>query len=153
MVAASNRNPDIQKLNQMIEGIDVAMLTTAMPDGSLHSRPMVSRQVSEDGVLCFFSDADSAKVHEVRRDSHVNISYADTVRQRYVSISGRATVVRDTPKARELWTPIVKAWFPSGPDDPNLVLLRIEIDEAEYWDGPASKMVQLFRSAPIAARV
>jgi general stress protein 26 len=150
MVSASNRNPDIAKLNQMIEGIEIAMLTTAMPDGSLHARPMATQEIGDDGVLWFFCDADSAKVHEVRQDSHVNASYADSGKHRYVSISGRATVVRDLQKARALWTSLVKAWLPNGPEDPHLVLLRVEMDEAEYWDGPTSKMVQLFGMAKAA---
>ena len=61
-----------------------------------------------------------------------------------MSLSGRAEVVHDASKAEELWNPIYKAWFPKGLDDPNLVLLKIKTERAEFWDSPSGKVVQLF---------
>jgi general stress protein 26 len=51
-------------------------------------------------------------------------------------VSGRAEVVHDKTKAEELWTPGVATRFPTGPDDPRLVLLRVEVEAVEYWDSP-----------------
>ena len=133
----------IAKLGKMIKGIRFAMLCTAMPDGMLRSRPMATQQADFDGHLWFFCDADSAKVYEIEREHHVNLSYADPNDSRYVSVSGRASVVRDQDKARELWSPVHKAWFANGPEDPNLALLRVEVDQAEYWDAPSSTMTHI----------
>jgi hypothetical protein len=44
----------------------------------------------------------------------------------------------------ELWSPWFRTWFPRGLDDPNLGLLQVHVDKAEYWDTPSSTMVQLF---------
>jgi general stress protein 26 len=140
---AETRDDAVQKLARMIKGIRFAMLCTAMPEGLLRSRPMATQQAEFDGDLWFFCDADSAKVYEVRQENHVNLSYADPDDNRYVSVSGRASVVRDPAKARELWSPVHKAWFPNGPDDPSLALLKVEVDQAEYWDAPGSKMTQI----------
>jgi general stress protein 26 len=82
-------------------------------------------------------------VDEVEHDHHVNLSYADPAREHYVSVSGRCQLVRDRDKARELWNPLLKAWFPEGLDDPELALLRVQVEKAEYWDTPSSRMVQL----------
>ena len=133
----------VTQLGKLIKGIGFAMLTTAMPDGTLRSRPMATQQTEFDGTLWFFTYADSAKVDEVRQDWHVNLAYADPAGNRYVSVSGLARTVRDPAKARELWNPLHKAWFPKGLDDPNLALLRVDVEQAEYWDGPSSKIVQL----------
>lgn len=140
---ANSSNEAIEKLARMIHGIEIAMLTTAMPGGELRSRPMATQQAEFDGTLWFFCDAESAKVYEVRRENHVNVSYAEPSSNRYVSVSGRASVTRDREKARQLWSPINKAWFPNGPDDPSLALLKIEVDQAEYWDAPASTMTHI----------
>src|SRR5438067_9380888 len=133
----------IQKLGEMTKDIQVAMMTTLMPDGTLRSRPMATQKTPFDGELWFFTDADSAKVHEVEGDHHVNLSYADPDNQRYVSVTGRASVVNDREKARAIWNPVNKAWFPNGVDDPALRLLRVKVDQAQYWDAPSGKMTQL----------
>ena len=143
MAAAGNEKTDVQKLSELIKDIEIAMLTTAMPDGSLRSRPMMTQKSEFDGVLWFFTDARAGKVHELEADSHVNLSYAAPSHQRYVSVSGRANMVQDRDKVRELWSPVHKAWFPGGPDDPSLGLLKVEVAEAEYWDSPSGAVVKL----------
>jgi len=73
----------------------------------------------------------------------VNISYADTDSQKYVSVSGVANVVQDRAKAEELWSPAYKAWFPGGLEDPSLALLKVEVTQAEYWEAPHGAVVRL----------
>jgi general stress protein 26 len=143
VTTAQQHGDDVQKLAKLIRGIKYAMLTTAMPDGTLRSRPMATQQAEFDGTLWFFTYHDSGKVDEIRNDQHVNLGYADPSDNRFVSVSGRATVVRDAAKTKELWTEIHRAWFPKGLDDPNLALLRVDVTDAEYWDGPSTKVAQL----------
>ncbi len=141
--STASHSEQVEKLRKLIKGIEIAMFTTAMPDGSLRSRPMATQKAEFDGDLWFFCDADSAKVHEVERDRHVNLGYADPSGNRYVSVSGLANVVRDKAKVKELWTPDVKAWFPNGPDDLNIALLKVSVQGAEYWDAPSNTMVRI----------
>jgi general stress protein 26 len=140
----ADRADAIKTLGELIKDIKFAMLTTVEDDGSLRSRPMGTQQAEFDGDLWFFTGASSAKVGEVQRDRQVNVSYADTDHQRYVSVSGTAQLVRDRAKIEELWNPIFKAWFPDGLDDPDLALLKVAVERAEYWDSPSSKVVQLY---------
>ena len=147
----NNTNGDIQKLGELIKGIRVAMLTTVDDEGCLHSRPMANQDDIFDGTLWFFTQANSGKVHELQRDRHVNLSYADPGDSRYVSVSGTASISRDREKMKELWSPIHKAWFPEGLDDPNIALLRVEVDKAEYWDSPSSAVVRMFGFAKAIA--
>ncbi|MGV3615421.1 MAG: pyridoxamine 5'-phosphate oxidase family protein [Fimbriimonas sp.] len=139
----AEREDDVQKLGEMIKGIRIAMLTTVDDDGTLRSRPMGTQDVDFDGDLWFFTQEHSPKVDEVEREHQVNVAYADTDKNRYVSVSGRAVVVTDRAKIEQLWDPILKAWFPKGLDDPELALLKVSVEKAEYWDGPSSKVVQL----------
>jgi general stress protein 26 len=133
----------IEHLGELIRGIKVAMMTTVEQDGSLRSRPMWTHDRDFDGELWFFTKEHSPKVEEVEHDHHVSLAYADPSRDRFVSISGRCALVLDKEKARELWNPTLKAWFPEGLDDPELALLRVSVEKAEYWDTPNSRMVQL----------
>jgi general stress protein 26 len=137
------REENVRKLRDLIKDVKVAMLTTVDAEGTLRSRPMATQEVEFDGTLWFLTWVNTAKVDEIERDHHVNVAYADPSSDKYVSVSGVARLVRDRKKAEELWTPLHKAWFPQGLDDPNLGLLRVEVQKAEYWDAPSSKVVQL----------
>ena len=133
----------VKHLSELIHGIKVAMMTTVEQDGSLRSRPMWTHDRDFDGELWFFTKEHSPKVDEVEHDHHVSLSYADPAREHYVSVSGRCSLVLGQETARELWNPTLKAWFPQGIDDPELALLRVSVEKAEYWDTPSSRMVQL----------
>ena len=119
---------ETQLVTRMIQDIKVAMLTTIRPDGSLHSRPMAAQDAEFDGTLWFFTSLDSPKVVEVEQEQQVNVTYADPVENRYVTISGRAMVVLDRNKIEELWNPTLNGWFPLGLEDPEIALLRVEAD-------------------------
>jgi general stress protein 26 len=142
-MAAKSQRDSIKKLDSLIKGIRFAMLTTVCRDGSLRSRPMATQREDFRGTLWFFTSDRDAKVHEIEHDKHVNVSYADPDNNNYVSVSGRATLVKDKVIAKELWNPFYKAWFPKGLEDPRLALLRVSVEKAEYWDSPNSKLVQL----------
>lgn len=143
MDASADRNEHLQRLGELIKDIKIAMLTTAEADGSLRSRPMATQQTEFDGDLWFFTRGSAPKVDEVEHNHHVNLSYAAPDDNCYVSVSGLAEFVRDHEKAAELWNPFYKAWFPQGLDDPDLALLKVNVQQAEYWDSASSTMVHI----------
>jgi general stress protein 26 len=125
------------KLWEIVRDIPVALLTTD-DQGTLRSRPMVARQPTFDGTLWFFTRRSSHKSIELGDNYHVNLSYAAPGRNAYVSVSGLAQVVRDPAKQRELWNEEVARWIPADPADDDLALLKVEVQQAEYWQGPAT---------------
>ena len=140
----------LESLWDKVKDIRIAMMTTTEADGSLRSRPMYTQEADTfAGDLWFFTRDDSGKIREITHDAQVNLGYADPDDQTYVSVSGRAQVVDDKAKEKELWSPALKAWF-DGLDDPHLTLIRVDADEAEYWDGADNKVVQLFKMAKAA---
>ncbi|MBV8882968.1 MAG: pyridoxamine 5'-phosphate oxidase family protein [Chroococcidiopsidaceae cyanobacterium CP_BM_RX_35] len=139
----TEHNENVKKLREMIADIKFAMLTTLEADGTLRSRPMATQAAEFDGELWFFTNANAPKVDEVQQHQQVNVSYAKPNDQKYISVSGTAQLIRDRQKIAELWNPLYKAWFPQGLDDPNLALLKVSADKAEYWDSPASSVVRL----------
>ncbi|CAF0725136.1 unnamed protein product [Rotaria sordida] len=153
MTATSHEDQkDLEKLFEIIRHVKFAMLTTVNEDGTLHSRPMINKQAdSFHGELWFFTHRSTHKITELKRGSEeVNVSYADSDHHSYVSISGRANLVDDNTKKKDLWNDSLKIWFPNGLDDPDLTLLRINIVEAEYWDSSASIMKKLYGLAKAA---
>ncbi|MBP6786152.1 MAG: pyridoxamine 5'-phosphate oxidase family protein [Candidatus Promineofilum sp.] len=124
----------IEKLGELIKDIDIAMLTTVDDDGRLRSRPMGTQEVEFDGDLWFMTAIDTGKASEISRENRVNVSYAKPGDNRYVSVSGTAVLINDKAKIDELWSPIYKAYFPEGKDDPRLRLIKVSVEKAEYWE-------------------
>ena len=138
------QSDDLEKLREMIKDIDFCMLTTIDDQGDPHSRPMSSNgDIDQNGDIWFFTQASSHKVSEIQNSPKVNVSFADPKDHRYVSVTGRARLERDAKKIDELWRPEFKMWFPEGKDDPEIALLRIRLEKAEYWDSPASSIAQV----------
>jgi len=132
------------QLLDMVHGMRVCMLTTQQTTGDLVSRPMTPLQSQDPGVLWFFMAQGSHQASEMLAFPRVNLNYTDPNRELYVSVSGSAELIQDQRKARELWNPALKAWFPGGVADPELTLLRVDVTQAEYWDARSGKSIQLF---------
>jgi general stress protein 26 len=136
-------DPNMQKLADLIAEANIAMLTTAEADGTLRSRPLATLEMDSEGKLWFFTAMSSGKVNEIDQHRKVNLSYVNLDKQDYVSVSGHARLFRDPEKMQALWTPWVEPWFPEGLNDPDLGLLEVTVEDAEYWDAPASKTQRL----------
>jgi general stress protein 26 len=133
----------LKKIANLIGGIEFAMLTSH-DGGHLRSRPMVAAQSDFSGELFFVTRASAHKVDEVGTDSEVNVSYADGHKQTYVSLSGTASIERDPGLIAAHWRESVRTWFPKGQEDPDIAILKVVVDLAEYWDAQNSTMVHLF---------
>ena len=151
MQTLTQTDPGLARLAALIADAEIAMLTTEDADGTLRSRPLMTLQMDAQGRLWFFTQLSTRKVSEMDQHRKVNLSYADVARQSFVSICGRVRLLRDPQKAQELWTQRIKPWFPSGLDDPDLGLLEVTVEAAEYWDVPASRMQRLFGLTPAGA--
>lgn len=137
----------IDKLKERIEDIEICMFSTVEPSGKILSRPMSTRKMDPDGSLWFFTNELSEKVDDVEIYDNVNLAYANVSKQSYVSISGSAEIVKDQMVIDKLWSPMLKAWFPRGLDDPNLALIKVIPHSAEYWNASSSKMEQMMNVA------
>lgn len=149
--ATTQHDEKLDKIWRLISDAHSALLVTATRDGTLDSRPMGCVQRGFEGKVWFLTFANSSKVKEIADNSHVLVSYARPAEYEYVSLSGRAQVTKDDRKARELWSEGFRVWFPSGLDDPDLVVISIDVDEVKYWTDAAS--VVTYAWAYVKARV
>ncbi len=139
----------LEKFTELVEEVNICMFITNNNDDQ-HTRPMATIEVEENGTLWFFTDVRSIKVEEVANEHDVHLVYAHPGKESYLDVWGNATVVTDKQKIKDKWSPIVKAWFPDGEDDPNLALLKIIPNECYYWDAEAGKMIQFLKMAAAA---
>ncbi len=133
----------VARLNELIRGIELAILTTVRPDSSLHSCPMAVQSADGTGSFWFITNANTEKVEAVRAVQRVNLCFTAPAANRYVSVSGFCELIRDHIKAKELWHSDYKSWFPGGLEDPDLILMKIVVYQAEYWDPARARMVSL----------
>jgi general stress protein 26 len=132
----------------LMESIRFCMLATW--DGArLHARPMGAFVRREENAICFLADVRRHKDDEIRAFPKVCVSFADPDGQKYASVSGRAAVSNDRQRIRELWSIPAKIWWDS-PDDPNIRVITVTPDEAEYWDSPGTIISNLKMAVGLA---
>lgn len=134
----------IRQLRRLLRRMPVGMLTTQTLDGTSHSRPMLVHEIDEAGWLWFVTDRHSRKACELSQNPHVTIAFQSKRGDRYVSVQGTAIVVRDDVKLQELWNPTMRAWFPRGRRDPEIALVAVRVERAEYWLVPPTRLSRVF---------
>ncbi len=132
------------KVWEMIQEVEVAMMVTMDGEGRFRSRPMRAVKLEPGDELWFFAAAGSPATGEITDDDRVLLAYADPRRQNYVSIFGSAEVVKDAARQKALWSEPLRTWFPGGPEDPKVALIRVQVSGAEYWDSPSSTLVHAY---------
>ena len=136
----------VRKLQKLVDEVNICMFITR-PEDEQSSRPMATIKAEDDGTLWFFTHRSSGKTSEIGMDQDVHLVYAHPGKDSYLDLWGKGSVVNDREKIRELWNPIVKAWFPDGVADPNLALLKLQPEEAYYWEAERGRMVQFLNMA------
>lgn len=142
---------DADEVWNLIRSIRFVMFTTRDAGGLLLSRPMTVQSVARDEEdLWFFMARGSDVVAHITREPRVNVAYADTGADVYVSVAGTAGVVEDVAMKERLFSPMARARFPGGPGDPGLALVRMSMLEIEYWIVRENKLVQMLKMARAA---
>ena len=136
----------IKKLQDMAEEINTCLFCTNLKtDDGATCRPMSTQKVDGNGDIWFFSAKDSDKNKDIRSDNKVQLFYAHPGKSSYMVVNGTATISTDRQKIEELWSPLVKAWFKEGKDDPNVSLIKVSDINAYYWDMKGNKMINFFK--------
>lgn len=133
----------IQKIADLVKGVRICMMSTIDGSGFAISRPMATQDVDFDGTVWFLTRSTSDKVHNIAQDQHVTLDYSDPGDSKYVTLRGRASVGRDQKKIDEMWNPMYKAWFPDGKEDPEIAVVRVDIEQGEYWEASSSKIIMM----------
>lgn len=143
------------KLYDLIDDIEVAMMTTRRQDGHLRSRAMATQKAAPGADLWFVTREDSQKLAEVADDPHVNLAYYKASNSSWVSVSGVATVSRDPGTIAALYEPDWSVWFAKDEgdprfgtaEDPRMTLIGITVHAAEFLEVSKSTPVVLFELA------
>jgi general stress protein 26 len=137
---------DIERVWDIAETVDVGMLTT-QSNGGLYARPVSARVDRDAAAIYVVTDVHSLKAEEIEAAPDVGLTFVDARQSAYLSLTGRASMLHDIAKTSQVWRKTDTLWWPGGPDDPDVCLLRIVPTLAELWDGPAGAVVQAFEIA------
>lgn len=137
----------IKKIKDLIDDIKTCMFCTEVQNLPFKTRPMATLEVDDEGNLWFMSNKESNKNDEIKTDDRVQLIYAKGGDSEFLSLSGKANIIKDQAKIDELWNTYAKAWFQGGKDDPNISLIKVIPDEAYYWDTVHGKVVSLLKIA------
>ncbi len=131
-----------QRIAEFIDDIGLAMLVTQEDAGGLSGRPMMianSDDPKAPGIsntvplrLTFVTHARNNFVAQIKLRPEIGIAMQG--KQTQCFLQGRAHVTQDLQRLRGLWSKGHDVWFERGVDDPNAVLLDVDVEHAEYWD-------------------
>ncbi len=143
----TDSDKDRARIWEAAEG-KTAMLVTSDDEGP-HARPMSAILRPDDGLIWFLTDESSGKLDEIAADRQITVTFSDGA-SAHLAFRGLATVTADRATIEELWSPAADAFYPAGPTDPEIRVIRFEPAEAELWDSPG-RLLALFRMAAAVA--
>jgi general stress protein 26 len=141
-----------EQLWSLIKDIRFPMFVHRHLGGMLHAHPLTlqNKSLKPGDPLYFFVSKKTELGQRLMVDGGVCVAFADPQKDCYVSISGHAEVNDDMAKKKDLFNAMTKAWFPGGAEDPELELVQVTIEHAEYWDVKENQMTQLLKMATAA---
>jgi len=140
----------VAKLKELAENMRVCMFCTRLTSSPFSTRPMGISEVDEEGKLWFLSAVDSTKNFEILQDEKVHLIFSNPSSSQFLSVYGEADIYTDEKSIEKAWTPLAKAWFLEGKDDPALTVIRVYPLDVHYWDTKDGKMISLIKIAAAA---
>lgn len=132
---ALNGTEAIEKIKELTQKASTCFFCTKLrSNDSFSTRPMSVQQVDDEGNLWFLSAADSNKNAELIAEPQVQLLFQGSPHSDFLSLYGTASINKDKAKIKELWHPMIKAWFTEGVDDPRITVLKIVPEQGYYWD-------------------
>jgi len=142
---AKNERETVDRVWEVVEKARVCMMATQFSDG-LRVRPMEALPQRDENVICFITDRRGLREHQIEVSPEVYLTFVYPKENVYLALTGEAFVINDADCAERLWSRQQDGWL-SGPDDPNLMIIRVELWRAEMWDGPANSAIADFQFA------
>ncbi|MXV51233.1 pyridoxamine 5'-phosphate oxidase family protein [Pedobacter sp. HMF7647] len=133
----------VEKIKELAQDAGICMFVTNLTELPLTSRPMGTADVDDEGNIWFLSNKNSDKNIEIKEDKRVQLFYSNKGAAEYLSVFGEAEIYRDHAEVEKVWTPIAKAWFKQGADDPAVSAIRVKPQDVYYWDTKHNKLVTL----------
>ncbi len=134
----------LKKLKELVESINICMYCTMEQGSKMASRPMSTAKIEDNGDIWFFTTDHSGPAENAEKAPEVCLNYSSPAKNTYVCVMGDPELSFDKAKMEELWSPILKTWFPDGLETPDIALVKVTPTNAHYWESDVSRMRLLF---------
>ncbi len=138
-------NDAIDKIKSLVKSEQMCLFTTNLNTVPLSTRPMSAMETDDEGSIWFFSAKSSDKNHHINDDPRVQLFFSNPSSSEFLSVYGSAVITTDREKIEKYWSPIIKAWFTEGKDDPEVTLIKVAPEESYYWDTKNNKVVSMVK--------
>jgi general stress protein 26 len=141
----------VKKLQDLTDKIEICMFCTYTKDQQMECTPMTTQKTDDGGNIWFISDKNSDRNHNLLQNKIVDLLYAHPGKESFVSVHGTAEIIYDKKVIEEMWSPMAKAWFKEGKEDPNISIIKVTPTEGKYWDTKNGKMISFLKLIAAAA--
>jgi general stress protein 26 len=113
--------------------LDICMMVTQSKRGVLNSRPMSNNgDVKYSGHSYFFTYEGSQKIKDIEINPQVSLNFEGD-NGLYISLNGKAKLIRNKTAFAEHWIPGLEQWFPDGIESEGMVLIDVKGRQVHYW--------------------
>lgn len=142
-----NNTAAVEKLAELVDKIDIGMVISRNENNDLHIVPISRQEVDEQGNIWMLISAESQLHQNLLENNRIDISYSHIGDYNFLSVSGKATISRDQARIDKYWNKLMETWFEKGKEDPHIRVLKVETNDAHYWDNKSNKLVTFFKVA------
>ena len=136
----------IDKLKELVDRIDIGMMATyPKNDQYIYSVPMSRQEVDEHGNIWFLFSAKCNTHKNLLSDNRISILFAKPSDYTFLTVHGTGEILRDQARIDKYWNPFMEGWFEMGKDDPDIRILKVSVEDANYWDTQSNKMFTFFK--------
>ncbi len=135
----------LKQLKELINAADICIFATNLSQRPIPARPMSTQEVDKKGNIWFMSKQSSDKNYDIQQDDNVQLFYSNKGSSEYLSVYGKAAILREREKAKEMWSPLLKTWFTEGVEDPELTIIKVTPADVYYWDTKNNKTIALLK--------
>ena len=98
------------------------------PDGAVPMTAQLDKEANSE--IWFFTTKD----HHLAQMGPATATFIGKGHEMFARFTGTLSEETSRERLEKQWSQIVEAWFPGGKDDPNLIMLRMDLGKAEIWN-------------------
>ena len=118
---------------ETIDKVPLCFAITVAENGEANARVVQTGKLRDDWSVGFMTERYCRKVLEIERTGRLTLAYQYDPEKSYVTLIGRPVIIDDVALKRSVWNPNADRWHPGGPDDPNVVIVRLITERIEIW--------------------
>ncbi|RFM28619.1 pyridoxamine 5'-phosphate oxidase family protein [Deminuibacter soli] len=136
----------LTKFKKLVLQSRVCMLCGVTLSGEIVTKPLYTASVDEAGDLYFYFNEDAQGLDAINWNNNISLIYSNSGRRTHLEVTGKSVMIMDRQKTRDLWSPLLHAYFPKGSH--SMKLMKVHVTRAACYQDFHSQREVLIQ-API----